>query len=237
MAGGAGGGDGRGRLVVSDLDGTLTTAEMWRGVIAWLAEVRPSRSARWFARVRLPIIFAVRLGLYDRTTFRAVWMRDLARLLRDLDEAQLTAMGAWVVDRVLWPARRGPALDALAAAVRAAEAEAPGAPVELILASGAYQPIADAFARRAGAGGALGTPLEVRDGRATGRLAAPVGSGEQKAASVRAHAAGREIAAAFGDTVADIPLLELAVRAVAVAPDARLRDTAAQRGWEILEAD
>ena len=41
--------------------------------------------------------------------------------------------------------------------------------------------------------------------------------------------------AAFGDTVADIPLLRMAMRAVAVAPDAALRREARARGWEILE--
>ncbi len=62
-------------------------------------------------------------------------------------------------------------------------------------------------------------PLEIRDGIATGSLAAPTQSGEQKAASVRAFAAGGEVLAALGDTAADIPLLELARRAIAVAPD------------------
>ena len=52
----------------------------------------------------------------------------------------------------------------------------------------------------------------------------------------RDEAAGGDVLAAFGDTVADIPLLRLATRAVAVAPDAALRREAAARGWELLEA-
>ena len=50
-----------------------------------------------------------------------------------------------------------------------------------------------------------------------------------------AAADGGDILAAFGDTVADIPLLRAATRAVAVAPDAALRREAHSRGWEILE--
>ena len=41
--------------------------------------------------------------------------------------------------------------------------------------------------------------------------------------------------AAFGDTGADIPLLSLATRSVAVYPDTDLRREAVARGWEILE--
>jgi phosphoserine phosphatase len=52
---------------------------------------------------------------------------------------------------------------------------------------------------------------------------------------ILARAAGREIVAAFGDTAGDIPLLALARRAMAVAPDAILRRAAVERGCEILE--
>ncbi len=137
------------------------------------------------------------------------------------------------MDTHLWPARRLAAVDAVLAAVAAARAADPGA--RLVLASGAFQPIADAFARRLGADVALGTPLEVRDGVATGSLLRPTQAGDAKAAAVAAGAGGGEVLAAFGDTAADIPLLRLATRAVAVAPDAALRREAVARGWEILE--
>ena len=72
------------------------------------------------------------------------------------------------------------------------------------------------------------------EGRATGQLAAATQSGEQKAAAVRARAAGGQILVAFGDTAADAPLLSLAQHAVAVAPDKQLRKEALRRGWEIV---
>ncbi len=40
--------------------------------------------------------------------------------------------------------------------------------------------------------------------------------------------------AAYGDTWADIPLLEHADRPIAVYPDAPLKAAALERGWEIL---
>lgn len=221
-------------IIVSDMDGTLSTAETWRGVLAWVTAHHPSPAARRFVAIRLPLVLMSKLGVYDKEAFRGRWLRDEATLLRGVDADRLEAMGEWVVEHHLWPARRQAAVDAVASAVDEAHASDPG--TELILATGGYQQVGDAFARRLGAHLALGTPLELRDGVATGRLAAPTQSGEQKAAAVRARASGGQVLAAFGDTAADIPLLGLARRSVAVAPDRALRRAAVERGWEILEA-
>jgi phosphoserine phosphatase len=221
-------------IIVSDMDGTLSTAETWRGVLAWVTAHHPSPAARRFVAIRLPLVLMAKLGVYDKEAFRGRWLRDEAALLRGVDADGLAAMGEWVVEHHLWPARRQAAVDAVASAVDEAQASDPG--TELILATGGYQQVGDAFARRLGARLALGTPLELRDGVATGRLAAPTQSGEQKAAAVQARASGGQVLAAFGDTAADIPLLGLARRSVAVAPDPALRRAAVARGWEILEA-
>ncbi len=222
-----------GSIVATDLDGTLTRAETWRGLLAWLRVHRPSGAVRRFAWVRLPLVIAYRLGLYQKEAFRARWVRDLAGLLRGLDEADLAVAGEWVVEHHLWPARRTAVLDRVAGALTEARLADPGA--QLVLTTATYQPVADAFARRIGADLALATPLELHQGIATGRVGSAVASGEQKAAGLRAHAAGALIVAAFGDTAEDIPFLRLAARAVAVSPDAGLRAAAAERGWEIVD--
>jgi phosphoserine phosphatase len=222
-------------FVVSDMDGTLATADTWRGVLAWIVANHPSPAARRFVRVRLPRVALAKLGFYDKEAFRARWLEDQANLLRGLPERELEAMGRWVASEHLWPARRRPAIDALQAAI--AEARAVDPSTRVILATGAYQPVGDAFATLVGADLALGTPLEVVDGIATGALAAPTQSGEQKAAAVRSIAADGEVVVAFGDTGADIPLLELARRPIAVAPDRDLRRAALARGWAVIDGD
>ena len=219
-------------VIVSDMDGTLTTAETWRGVLAWTLQHRPSAKARRFVSVRLPLVLLAKLGVIGKERFRARWLSDLATLLRGASADELAAMGEWVVEHYLWPARRAEGINAVAAALKAARVTHPA--IELFLATGGYQQVGDAFARRIGAMSALGTPLELIEGRATGRLAAKTQSGEQKAAAVRVRAAGAQLLAAFGDTAADIPLLAAAQRAVAIAPDKHLRREALRRGWEIV---
>ena len=217
-------------VIVSDMDGTLTTAETWRGVLAWVMLNRPSAAAKRFVLIRLPLVLLAKLGIIGKEGFRARWLRDLAALLRGATVSELDAMGEWVVEHHLWPARREVGLRAVADAVKNPDA----AGAQLLLATGGYQQVGDAFARRLGAVSALGTPLEFRDGIATGQLASPTQSGEQKVAAVSRRAAGGAILAAFGDTAADIPLLTAARRAVAVAPDKQLRAEALRRGWEIV---
>lgn len=219
-------------LVVSDMDGTLATVDTWRGVHAWIRACYPSRDADRFVRIRLPSIVKARVFGRDKEGFRARWQEDQARLLKGMDAGRLDELAAAVVEDHLWPSRRQVAVDAVHEAIDAARAT--DAETRLVLATGAWQPVADAFARRLGADLALGTPLEVRDDVLTGETVVPTQSGIQKADAVRALAAGAPVVAAFGDTAADVPLLELALRPVAVAPDGELRREASRRGWEIL---
>jgi phosphoserine phosphatase len=218
---------GLGPVVASDLEGTLTAGSVWRGVARYLSWAGRSWAVRRFLVPRYAAIPLVRLGLVEVQGFRHRWMRDLARLLAGADAEELARMGEWVVEQELWPQRRREVLNELAVA------SAAGARV--VLASGSYQPILVAFADRIGAH-AQGSALEMREGRATGRLAGPIGTGARKAERLRAFAAGAPIVAAYGDSAADLAMLEAAERPVAVAPDAHLRATAARRGWRILEA-
>jgi phosphoserine phosphatase len=220
-------------VVAADLEGTCTAGETWRGVARWLSAHGRAWRYRRFFLPRVAALPLVRVGLVERQAFRNRWIRDLARLLDGLNEAELDALAAEVVATELWPKRRVAVLDELA------RAAADGARV--VIASGTYEPVLAAFAARLPGGPAgpvalLGTPLEMRDGRTTGRLAGPIGTGAPKAARVLDLAAGAELAVAYGDSLADAPLLRAARQAVAVAPDDELGPLAATSGWRILDA-
>jgi len=219
-------------LVVADLEGTCTRGETWRGLGRWLVEHERRGRYRRFLAPRLAALPLVRLRVISREGFRQRWMRDLARLLDGLTAGELEGLAIDVVEHELWPKRRAGVLDALEAAA------AEGARV--VIASGAFEPVVAAFAARLPGGPAgpalwLGTPLEMAGGRTTGRLAGRVGTGSLKADRVVALAAGAPVRAAYGDSLADVPLLALAAEAVAVAPDRDLRPVAIARGWKILD--
>lgn len=99
--------------------------------------------------------------------------------------------------------------------------------------------LAGIIAHRLGLTGALGTVAENEDGIYTGRLVGDIMHGAAKAYAVRALAAREGLhlrrCTAYSDSANDVPMLSVVGTAVAVNPDAQLRDTARKRGWEIRD--
>ncbi|MCX7740396.1 MAG: HAD-IB family phosphatase [Meiothermus sp.] len=213
--------------IAADLEGTLTTGETWRGMAAWMqAHGRAGQYRRFFYR-HLPGAVAARLGLGDKRAFQDRFMEGAAGLLAGLSQEELWAVSEWVVTNELWPRRRLQVLDELQKIQQQGR--------RLVLCSATFQPILEAFARRMGEGVvALGTPLEVEGGIFTGRLQGPVRSGARKAEQLRAFLRGEALFAAYGDSLPDLPMLELAEEPVVVHPEARLRQLAVERNWRVI---
>lgn len=99
--------------------------------------------------------------------------------------------------------------------------------------------LAQVIAKRLGLTGALGTVAESKDGLFTGRLVGDILHGLGKAHAVRALAIREGLnlkrCYAYSDSHNDVPMLSLVGTAVAVNPDADLREVAKNRGWEIRD--
>ena len=215
-------------MVASDLEGTLTTGETWRGVGRYFREECDRRMAtryRAFFASHAPGMLLAKGRIFDEQEMRRRWMTDLVRLFRGFGAAELGRMAEWVVEHELWPQRREGVIAELMAHRAAGR--------RVLLVSGAYQPVLEVFARRIDAE-AIGTPLEVRDGRATGRLAGPINNDGVKVASLRPLIGDGSLFAAYGDTPSDVPMLELSAAATVVGSNARLCAVAAARGWRIV---
>ncbi|MCK0438590.1 HAD-IB family hydrolase [Gordonia alkaliphila] len=96
--------------------------------------------------------------------------------------------------------------------------------------------LAQTIAHRLGLTGALGTVAESEDGVFTGRLVGDILHGPGKAHAIRALAVREGLnlkrCTAYSDSYNDVPMLSLVGTAVAINPDADLRDVAKVRGWE-----
>ncbi|MBS9532921.1 HAD-IB family hydrolase [Mycobacterium sp. M1] len=99
--------------------------------------------------------------------------------------------------------------------------------------------LAETIARRLGLTGALGTVAESVDGVFTGRLVGEILHGPGKAHAVRSLAIREGLnlrrCTAYSDSFNDVPMLSLVGTAVAINPDAALRELARKRGWEIRD--
>lgn len=84
-----------------------------------------------------------------------------------------------------------------------------------------------------------GTPLELSNGRFTGKMAGGsfVGRGKVTVLNKLCEKFGIKAAAvtAYGDSINDVPMLEAAGRAFAVSPSAALREIAGAKNWTILD--
>lgn len=214
-----------GEAVAADLEGTLTTAETWRAVAAHLRRSGRRGAYRRFVLPRLPLVVLARLGLVDRQAFRDSWITDLAQLLRGTSIDEMERLAEEIVERELWPARRQEVVAALFAQRSLGRA--------IILCSGTYQSVLDAFARRLAAE-ALGTPLATDDGVLTGRLVALPNTGRRKAERLADALGGRRLVAAYGDSLADAEMLAASEEPVAVHPEPGLRRLAEERGWRVI---
>lgn len=108
---------------------------------------------------------------------------------------------------------------------------------EVWLATAGPARLANMIAERLGAHGAIGSEVEVEDGRCTGALAGPFLHGDEKAAAVDALVAekgwDRTSIHAYSDSFRDLPMLLLASVPNVVNPDSRLRRFAESQNWPI----
>lgn len=81
--------------------------------------------------------------------------------------------------------------------------------------------------------------LEFVNGYATGRILPPVMASATKAKWMREYAEKNDInlseSYAYSDSISDLPMLSIVGHPVAVNPDFRLKQTAAQHDWAVLD--
>jgi phosphoserine phosphatase len=209
-------------IVVSDLGGTITRGYPVIGLVKWVRHNQSAFRANYYlARHILDYLFS-KLGWVDNQKLGQRMMFTSLPLIKNPSHETLEHMAEWSVERELWPRRRQDVVDRLTAHVD------DGA--QVYIASSIYEPTVLAFAKRIGVHG-IGTPLEIVNGHV--RFAEALVAEDQKAEKVMTQLGVDKVDVAYGDTWADIPLLEHAVRPVAVYPDEALKARALERGWEV----
>lgn len=212
-------------IVVSDLVGTLTTGSPTLGLVSWVRHNQSALRANAFFGWALLRYLPAKLGLMDMRTFGEWSMKAVLPLIKDPNPKTVQEMATWSVDKVLWPKRRKDVVERLAAHKARGDS--------LYIASSVLEPTVEALGVRVGAH-AIGSPIEIADGRL--QFVSELITGRKKGEEVFMRLEVDRIGAAYGDTWADIPILERADHPVAVYPDPKLRSAAVEHGWEILEA-
>ncbi len=212
-------------IIVSDIEGTLTTGSSWRGLRSYFKDNYRSLDYDLFFLKWLPIFPVVKIGLMSRREVMSRWLQDEIRLLKGASSEEINEMASWIVEHVMWPKRRMEVIDEIDHHRRK------GAQIALV--SSAYQPIVAEFAKCIDAI-PIGSPLIFHERKLVG-VELPINSFEHKSKTIRDHFGGKQISLALGDTASDIPMMEMGIEPVAVFPDKYLRKYAESRGWRILD--
>ena len=213
--------------VASDLEGTLSAGVAWEGMRNYLIANDREQAYKRFFLSQVPRYALSKIGLVSQKSMKEKWILGLLALFSGYDEQQMREMGRWVVENELWPARRQALISELIDHFKMGR--------RVIITTGQFEPIlAEVLAKLPGFEG-IGTPLQYKDGRFTGKIAGKFIQGPLKVEVLQAFQRNGRIYGAYGDTQQDIPLLEMSERPVAVHPDQALRKQAEEKGWRILE--
>jgi HAD superfamily phosphoserine phosphatase-like hydrolase len=215
-------------IVASDLEGTLTSGVAWEAMRSYLMQHGQQQIVRRFMRHNVLDIVRYKFGwLKDERAFKERWILEILALFAGLSKVQMVEVGIWVVTQNLWPKRREAVVEELQSHVANGR--------HVIIVSGLFEPMLDAFAQKLGVD-AMGTPLDYDGDIFTGKVAAPLNVGERKVSRLKQLVRGDNIGVAYGDTKRDIPMLMMSDEPVAVCPDADLRATAVSHQWRIIQS-
>lgn len=161
-------------------------------------------------------------------------METMRRYMSDLvtgwDVAKVRDIVAETIDVIIDPAIYDEAVALID------EHHASGRDVVIISSSGTE--VVEPIGERLGVDIAVGSQLEIEDGRYTGEILF-YAYGEGKARAMRELAAERgydlTTSYAYTDSITDLPMLDLVGYPTAVNPDADLRRIATERGWPVLD--
>lgn len=225
------------RLVAAffDFDGTLYTGHIWQDLARhhWTAKQHRRWVMAYVAR-NMSLWPLHRLGLWSQVSFYQAWGDTMAWLLRGWSIGEAQILFERLTEERIAPNLRATVLSLLA------QHQDQGHLTALV--SGTFAPWLELVAQRLGVPHAIGTPLEVRDGRYTGRIVKPLCQGPGKPLRARAYLdqEGLEVdwktSFAYADSGTDLPLLSQVGQPVAVYPDEPLLAHARAQGWQVIGA-
>jgi HAD superfamily hydrolase (TIGR01490 family) len=209
-----------------DVDGTLVQTTIAHYYVYFRRRrMTPLLGKLWNAAFMVKCGYYVVLDKINRSRLNVVFYRSYAGL--PASEIRGQAMDCY--HDVMKPRRFEQAAECMATHRNAGH--------EIVLATGSIDFIIAPLAKDLGADSVISPTLAVSDGRFTGELDGLPISEEEKARRIEEFADARGIdlsqSHAYGDSIADLPMLEIVGHPHAVNPDKALAATARARGWPV----
>lgn len=211
-----------------DVDGTLVSTNLVHPTVFYLMnQATPFGTLRKLGRAFLRAPTLAVAELVDRRMFNEM----LFASYEGMSEDRLVLLADEAFDKVIRPSLYQSGLDLIEKSRDAGH--------EIVLVSGALEPILQLLASHIGGATIIGNRLEIKNGICTGKLLKPVIAGPEKARVVREHARanGHDLddCFAFSDSYSDVPMLSVVGHPAAVNPDKRLALLARAYDWPTFD--
>lgn len=215
-----------------DCDGTLFTAQYGRGLMKYSSNNGRRGTARaYYASLILPY-FLHKYHILDDEPFNRSVTSRLAWMVKGLTKKEFNSTSEWILKEHILPTERSEVI------ARLRDHQSNGHVILLV--SGWLTPSLELLDEHYKVDGVVGTKLEVRDGRYTGRIIPPVITGADKDRYARKYFANNnleidwESSYAYADSITDTDLFEMVGHPVAISPDEKLLTLAHSKNWEII---
>lgn len=216
-----------------DVDGTLYTANMWRGLMSYANSHGRKRAAQIYYLSNVPSFYLKQWNLISEESFRRPWVERLGWMAKGWSNSEGDAAWDWIVNDFILPTARNDVIAVCQNHIKKGHA--------VVLVSAMLMPCLERIGRHLGVIGVVGTGIEFREGRYTGRTIPPVIMGIEKDNQTRRFFASRGIeidwgsSYAYADSISDSGLFNLVGNPIAVYPDSKLRAFAMTKSWKIID--
>ena len=224
------------RAAFFDLDGTLISVHVWHGIMEYF---KTHDLRQWTHKIYMayhfPYYISWKLGIISEQTFQKPWPVHLGWYLRGYSIEQANQIWEWVTNTEVSNNWRTDTCQILHRHQEQGDLT--------FLVSGTPVPLLHWLAREINADHVVGTQLEIKDGKFTGKNSSPACIGEEKVTLTMRYIkkVGLDIdfanSFAYADSLSDQYLLGMVGHPTVTYPDDQLKQLAIQRNWGIFPPD
>ena len=221
---------------IFDLDGTLTDGHIWKGLSNYCRTFKVNRWRSYlFFVTHFGFWLLFRLRILPQNSFYSLWLSGTATLLKGITKPKGIEVFYWIASREIMAKTKPEIIEELVSHQKRGH--------EIIIVSSAFNGLLRQVGKRLDVAHTVGTDLEVKESRYTGKILGRACFGQEKATLLQRylklqlnHPVDLSQSYAYGNDLQDVAILELVGNAVVVQPNRKLSKIANQRNWKILGA-
>lgn len=221
------------KIAIFDLDGTLIERHLWLGILKYCLNKRKNLLwVFWYLITHSAAFPLWKMKLISTKKFYQGWAEDMPTMMKGIELKKGKEIFNWVAEKYLLPSTKKEVI------LRLKEHQKDG--FLTALTSGSFQEVVEIIAKSLNIDFALGTELETKKNKFTGKIIPPLCFGEGKKEKLENFLFKKNLeidfktSFAYSDSIYDLPILSLTGNPVVINPKEELLNIAKSKGWQII---